>query len=175
MFQWLLVILSLVILISNGTHSFNIINDTKTGLELHPPKTLTTNDEDFNATNSNYSNTNIINISARTTIKSDIKNCTQQQQQQHKQHKQNEGHEEEYHAEIRPCMFCNQSVSCDPDYLVCRENVCMLVDYEGNLFCCIKMLGGESLFEVDWTCITRSIMTHSQTLLLLLLVTKLCI
>ena len=36
--------------------------------------------------------------------------------------------------EYRPCMFCNQSVSCDPDYLVCRENVCMLDEYEGNLF-----------------------------------------
>ena len=36
----------------------------------------------------------------------------------------------------RPCMFCNQSVSCDPDYFVCRENVCMLDDYEGNLFVC---------------------------------------
>ena len=147
MFQWLLVVIFSVIIISNSAHSFNIINDPKTGLGLHPPKTPTTNDEFFNDnTNSTYNNTNITNTTTTTNNKND-KNCTQQQQQQHKQY---EGHEE-YNAEIRPCMFCNQSVSCDPDYLVCRENVCMLDDYEGNLFVALKcfalvMLGAASLY-----------------------------
>ena len=80
-----------------------------------------------------------------TTTNKNDKNCTQHQQQQHKQH--DEGHEE-YNAKIRPCMFCNQSVSCDPDYLVCRENVCMLDDYEGNLLS--VALKNAICFSVGW-------------------------
>ena len=52
--------------------------------------------------------------------------------------------------EFRPCMFCNQSVNCDPDYLVCRENVCMLDDYEGNLFVVPHKLGHGWRKTWDW-------------------------
>ena len=70
MFQRLLliwVIFSLIIISNAGsiTHSFNLINDPKTGLGLHPPKTPTTTNEQaedfFNDTNSTYSNTDINN------------------------------------------------------------------------------------------------------------------
>ena len=70
MFQRLLLILVIfsLIIISNAgsTHSFNFkINDPKTGLGLHPPKTPTTTNEQaedfFNDTNSTYSTTNINN------------------------------------------------------------------------------------------------------------------
>lgn len=34
--------------------------------------------------------------------------------------------------DYQPCTFCNQTVSCNPDYLVCRDNVCMLDGYGGK-------------------------------------------